>query len=38
MMNFEAPRITTTERAISYRTKGQGGGRITRLMSPGRVG
>ena len=38
MMNFEAPRITTTERAIAYRTKGHGGGPITRLMSPGRVG
>jgi redox-sensitive bicupin YhaK (pirin superfamily) len=38
MMTVETPRITTTERGIAYRTKGRGGGPITRLMSPGHVG
>jgi redox-sensitive bicupin YhaK (pirin superfamily) len=38
MMTAETPRITTTQRAIAYRTKGHGGGPITRLMSPGHVG
>jgi redox-sensitive bicupin YhaK (pirin superfamily) len=38
MMTLETPRITTSERAIAYRTMGYGGGPITRLMSPGVVG
>jgi redox-sensitive bicupin YhaK (pirin superfamily) len=38
MMTLETPRGTTSERAIAYRTKGHGGGPITRLMSPGHVG
>jgi len=38
MTTLPAPRITTSERAIVYRTKGHGGGPITRLMSPGHVG
>jgi len=38
MMTVETARITTTGRPIAYRTKGHGGGPITRLMSPGRVG
>jgi redox-sensitive bicupin YhaK (pirin superfamily) len=38
MMTAETPRIAITERAIAYRTKGHGGGPITRLMSPGHVG
>jgi redox-sensitive bicupin YhaK (pirin superfamily) len=37
MMTLEASRIPTSERAIAYRTKGHGGGPITRLMSPGHV-
>jgi redox-sensitive bicupin YhaK (pirin superfamily) len=37
-MTLEAPRTTTSGRRIAYRTKGRGGGPITRLMSPGDAG
>jgi redox-sensitive bicupin YhaK (pirin superfamily) len=37
MMSLETTHITTAERTIAYRTKGRGGGPITRLLSPGHV-
>ena len=38
MTTPQTSRITTSERAIAHRTRGRGGGPITRLMSPGHVG
>jgi len=39
MLTQEAPHIrSSAQRGIAYRTKGRGGGPITRLMSPGDLG
>jgi redox-sensitive bicupin YhaK (pirin superfamily) len=37
-MHTPAPNLGSSERAIAYRTRGRGGGPITRLMSPGDLG